>query len=345
LESSNLALFWIAIIGVAILVYTILDGFDLGVGILFGTTRDKKLRDEMVASISPFWDGNETWLVVIGASLFGAFPTAYAVFLPAFYIPVLLLLVALIFRGVAFEFRGRGRASGIWDHGFSAGSAVVAFVQGAAVGAMIRGIPVTNGQYSGGSWEWLEPLPVICGIGLILGYCLLGASWLVLKSETNLRDWAYLRVPWLAGGMLAFVAFAFAGAISQRAHSHLSGRPRLGACFPTGRSACDVGRFHGRPPTPGCVALYYVGLLLYRGIRHARGAVLAFHDSVRDHHWRCRRTGGNSVLPVLGRRFIRAAGDRHLHRGRLLVVPRQAWQRIWSDARPEARLTGATNHR
>jgi cytochrome bd ubiquinol oxidase subunit II len=216
-EPSNLALFWIAVIGVAILVYTILDGFDLGVGILFGTTRDEKLREEMVASISPFWDGNETWLVVIGASLFAAFPTAYAVFLPAFYIQVLLLLVALIFRGVAFEFRGRGRTSAIWDHGFWAGSAIVAFVQGAAVGAMIRGIPVTNGQYSGGSWEWLEPLPVICGVGLILGYCLLGAGWLVLKSETYLRDWAYRRIPWLAGGMMAFVAVAFAGTLVQRA--------------------------------------------------------------------------------------------------------------------------------
>jgi cytochrome bd ubiquinol oxidase subunit II len=217
MQPTNLALFWAAVIAAAILIYTILDGFDLGVGILFGTTRDKKLREKMIASISPFWDGNETWLVVIGASLFAAFPTVYAVFLPAFYIPVLLLLVALVFRGVAFEFRGRGPGSGIWEFGFWAGSGIATFVQGAAVGAMIRGIPVVNGQYSGSSWEWFEPLPVLCGVGLMFGYGLLGASWLVLRSETDLRDWAYRRIPWLAGGMLAFVAIAFVGALWQRA--------------------------------------------------------------------------------------------------------------------------------
>jgi cytochrome d ubiquinol oxidase subunit II len=217
MEPSNLALFWAAVIAVAILVYTILDGFDLGVGILFGTTRNDELHEGMIASISPFWDGNETWLVVIGASLFAAFPAVYAVFLPAFYIPILLLLFGLIFRGVAFEFRGRGRTSGIWDFGFWAGSVIVAFVQGAAVGAMIRGIPVTDDQYSGGSWEWLEPLPVFCGIGLILGYALVGAGWLVLKSEGNLRDWAYRRISWLAGGVLVLVAIAFVASLGERA--------------------------------------------------------------------------------------------------------------------------------
>jgi cytochrome d ubiquinol oxidase subunit II len=153
MQPTNLALFWAAVIATAILIYTILDGFDLGVGILFGTTRDKKLREEMIASISPFWDGNETWLVVIGASLFAACPTVYAVFLPAFCTPVPLLLIALVFRGVAFEFRGRGSASGIWEFGFWAGSGIATFVQGAAVGAMIRGIPVLNGQFSGSSWD------------------------------------------------------------------------------------------------------------------------------------------------------------------------------------------------
>jgi cytochrome d ubiquinol oxidase subunit II len=217
MEPSNLALFWAAVIAIAILVYTILDGFDLGVGILFGTTRDGELHEGMIASISPFWDGNETWLVVIGASLFAAFPTVYAVFLPAFYIPILLLLFGLIFRGVAFEFRGRGRTSGVWDFGFWAGSVIVAFVQGAAVGAMIRGIPVTDGQYSGGSWEWLESLPVLCGIGLIFGYALVGAGWLVLKSEGNLRDWAYRRISWIAGGVLVLVAIAFAASLGERA--------------------------------------------------------------------------------------------------------------------------------
>src|SRR5206468_9421174 len=124
----------------------------------------------MMAAISPLWDGNETWFVIIGASLFAAFPVVHAVFLPAFYIPVMLLLFGLIFRGVAFEFRRSGAARGLWDWGFVIGSAVAAFVQGAAVGAMIRGIPVVNNQYAGGPFEWLRPLPVVTGIGLMLGW-------------------------------------------------------------------------------------------------------------------------------------------------------------------------------
>jgi len=215
-EPSALALFWAAVIAVAIVLYVILDGFDLGVGILFGTTRDKALRNEMMDAISPFWDGNETWLVVIGASLFAAFPVVYAVFLPAFYIPVLLLLCGLIFRGVAFEFRYRGSAGGLWDWGFFLGSTIVAFVQGAAVGAMIRGIPVVGGQYAGGRFEWLAPLPVFTGIGLVLGYALLGAGWLVLKCEGKLHDWAWPRVPRLAVAVLVVLAVAAAASIAER---------------------------------------------------------------------------------------------------------------------------------
>jgi cytochrome bd ubiquinol oxidase subunit II len=217
IEPSGLALFWAAVIAVAILVYVILDGFDLGVGILFGTTRDAALRDQMMAAISPFWDGNETWLVVIGASLFGAFPMVYAVFLPAFYIPVLLLLLALIFRGVAFEFRYGAGGRALWDWGFFLGSTVAAFVQGAAVGAMIRGIPVTNGQYAGGPFEWLRPLSVLTGIGLVLGYTLLGACWLTMKSEGALRDWAWRRISRLAGAVLVVLGIAIIAAFIARA--------------------------------------------------------------------------------------------------------------------------------
>lgn len=205
---SDLALFWAGAIAFSILVYVILDGFDLGVGILFGATRDPELRDEMMGSIAPYWDGNETWLVVVGASLFAAFPSVYAIFLPAFYLPVLLLLFGLMFRGVAFEFRGRGGPSSLWNAGFWIGSGLVAFVQGAAVGAMILGIPVKDGQYAGGPFEWLRPLPVLCGIGLMFGYALLGAGWLILKSPTRLRDWAYQRAPVLALGMASILAVA-----------------------------------------------------------------------------------------------------------------------------------------
>ena len=163
---------------------------------LFGTTGDEAHRARMMDTIAPFWDGNETWLVVIGAGLFAAFPDVYAVFLGAFYLPVLLMLFGLIFRGIAFEFRFRSeRMRWVWDWGFFLGSTVVAFVQGAAVGAMIRGIPVANGQYAGGPFGWLHPFAILTGIGLVLGYALLGAGWLVLKSDGELRDWAYAPHP------------------------------------------------------------------------------------------------------------------------------------------------------
>jgi len=187
-------------------------------------------------TIAPFWDGNETWLVVIGASLFAAFPAVYAVFLGAFYFPVLLLLFGLIFRGVAFEFRERSQGMRwLWDWGFFGGSTVVAFVQGAAIGAMMRGLPVANGQFAGRSLDWLHPFAILTGIGLVLGYALLGAGWLVLKSEGELRDWGRARMPWLAAGVMVAVGLAFAVALTVDggavAQSHLSER-RWGLVFP-----------------------------------------------------------------------------------------------------------------
>jgi cytochrome d ubiquinol oxidase subunit II len=212
---SNLAVFWAAVIAFSILVYVILDGFDLGVGILFGTTRDEEKRSRMMASLAPYWDGNETWLVIVGASLFAAFPAVYAVFMGAFYLPVLLMLVGLIFRGVAFEFRlHSGRSRRFWDTGFFLGSTVVAFVQGAAIGGMMRGIPVVDNQFAGDSFSWLHPFPVLTGIGLVLGYMLLGAGWLVLKNEGQLRDWAYKQLARLAIGVSVVLALAFVAAMT-----------------------------------------------------------------------------------------------------------------------------------
>ena len=177
MEATNLAVFWASVIAGSILIYVILDGFDLGVGVLFGFTRDETNRLQMLNTIAPFWDGNETWLVIIGASLFAAFPAVYAVFLGAFYIPVLLMLFGLIFRGIAFEFRQRTEhMRWLWDWGFSIGSTVVAFVQGAAVGAMMRGIPVTNGHFAGHTFDWIHPFPILTGVGLVLGYALLAPA-------------------------------------------------------------------------------------------------------------------------------------------------------------------------
>lgn len=214
MEPTNLAVFWAGVVALSILIYVVLDGFDLGVGILFGTTRNEEHRRQMLNAIAPFWDGNETWLVVIGASLFAAFPVVYAVFLGAFYIPVLLLLFGLIFRGVAFEFRERTERRGLWDWGFVVGSAVVAFVQGAAIGAMMRGIPVVDGHFAGHTFDWVHPFPIFTGLGLVLGYALIGASWLVFKSEGALREWAYTRIPWLAAAVLVVMGLAFAVAMT-----------------------------------------------------------------------------------------------------------------------------------
>jgi cytochrome d ubiquinol oxidase subunit II len=262
MDASNLQLFWTGVIGISIMTYVALDGFDLGIGMLSGTTKDESLRDRMLEAISPFWDGNETWLVAIGTSLFAAFPVVYAVFLSAFYTPVLLLLLGLIFRGVAFEFRYQDRLRKLWDRGFFLGSAVVAFVQGAAVGAMIRGIPVANGQYIGTSFDWLAPLPVVCGIGLILGYALLGAGWLMLKSEGDLREWARRRISWLAAAVLIVLAVAFYAALVDREHiaGAMTSR-RWGLLFPVVGLLAMVGvpvsACYGRDGLPFAMTLVF----------------------------------------------------------------------------------------
>jgi cytochrome d ubiquinol oxidase subunit II len=249
MEPSDLALFWVGVIAAAILLYVILDGFDIGVGILFGTTRDEAKRGQMLTSIAPFWDGNETWLVVVGASLFAAFPAVYAVFLGAFYLPVLLMLFGLIFRGIAFEFRYRSAGMRwLWDWGFFVGSMVVAFVQGAAIGAMMRGIPVENAQYAGTAFGWLHPFSVLTGIGLVLGYPLLGAGWLVLKSEGVLRAWAYARIPWLAAAVSTVLGLAFIVAVTVDAAALSQGISRLqgwGFVFPIAGVAALLGVFAG----------------------------------------------------------------------------------------------------
>src|SRR5271170_8147102 len=234
MAESGFALFWVVIIACATMLYVVLDGYDLGVGILFGTTRDETQRVRMMDAIAPFWDGNETWLVVIGVVLFAAFPEAYAVFLGAFYFPVLVMLFGLIFRGIAFEFRFRSEhRRWLWDRTFFLGSLLVALAQGAAVGAMIRGIPVANGQYAGGMFSWLHPFAILTGLGLVLGYALLGAGWLVLKTDGALHDWALQRIGWLAAGVFAvlFVAFSLTFDFSILAHGNLYARPWAGV-FP-----------------------------------------------------------------------------------------------------------------
>jgi cytochrome d ubiquinol oxidase subunit II len=211
---NSLASFWAAALALIILLYVLLDGFDLGVGILFGITSDESQRRSMIGTIGPVWDGNETWLVLAGATLFGAFPVGYAVLMSAFYLPVIIMLSGLILRGVAFEFREKTRRlRWLWDAGFAGGSLIATFMQGLMIGALVYGLPVIGGQYVGGATGWLSPFSVLCGLGLVLGYALLGAAWLVGKCEGSLRESAYRRLPWLVGGCAAVLAAALAHAL------------------------------------------------------------------------------------------------------------------------------------
>ena len=185
----DLSLIWFVIIVFATLMYIVMDGFDLGIGILFPVTRDAHDRDVMVNSVAPVWDGNETWLVLGGAGLFGAFPLAYAVIVDALTIPLTLMLIGLIFRGVAFEFRFKATPAHrpFWDKAFLSGSLLATFTQGVVVGAVLNGFPVTGRTFSGGALDWLTPFNLVCGVGLVIAYALLGASWLVMKSEEPLQ--------------------------------------------------------------------------------------------------------------------------------------------------------------
>jgi cytochrome bd ubiquinol oxidase subunit II len=210
-----MVLFWIFILAVSTLLYVQLDGFDLGVGILSGPAADETQRRTMMSSVAPIWDGNETWLVVVGVILWGAFPIVYSTILSAFYLPVILMLAALILRGVAFEFRYKTvRGRWMWDAAFCGGSLIASFMQGLMVGGLVEGLPVSNGQYVGGDFGWLSPFAVLCGIGLCLGYSLLGACWLVKKCEGTTRDFAYRLIPTLSVGLLAFLVIVFISALA-----------------------------------------------------------------------------------------------------------------------------------
>jgi cytochrome d ubiquinol oxidase subunit II len=210
----SMIMFWVAVLAISILLYVLLDGFDLGVGILFGTARDQEQRRAMLSAISPVWDGNETWLVVTGVVLWGVFPPVYATLLSAFYLPLLVMLAGLILRGVAFEYRHRAeRSRWVWDIAFAGGSFAATFVQGMTVGALVEGLPIANGRYAGGDFGWLSPFALLCGVGLCLGYALLGACWLVKKCEAGVRDRAYRLIPYLAIGLLAFLLVVFVYAL------------------------------------------------------------------------------------------------------------------------------------
>ena len=194
----DLTIIWAAIIAFGVIMYVLMDGFDLGLGVLFPFAPSEEARDVMMNSVAPVWDGNETWLILGGAGLLAAFPLVYAVFLPALYIGVFLMLAGLIFRGIAFEFRFKAKSSRyLWNWSFAIGSTVAAFAQGAVVGAYIQGFRVENMAYVGGALDWLTPFTLLTGFGLVVGYALLGATWLIMKSEGSIQQWAFKITPLL----------------------------------------------------------------------------------------------------------------------------------------------------
>jgi len=188
----DLPMFFAFIIAFAILAYVVMDGFDLGVGILFPFLPVGRERDSAINSVAPVWDGNETWLVMGGGGLLAAFPLAYGMILSALYAPIIAMLLALVFRGVAFEFRWRDpRHRPLWDVAFTGGSIVAALAQGITLGALLQGIAVQDRTYTGGWFDWLTPFSLLVGVSLLCGYALLGSTWLVMKSEGSLQERCY----------------------------------------------------------------------------------------------------------------------------------------------------------
>lgn len=273
---SALPLIWVCIIAAGVSIYVVLDGFDLGIGILFPFARSHAHRDLMMNSVAPVWDGNETWLVMGGVALLAAFPKAYAILLSALYIPIMLMLIALIFRGVSFEFRFKAHSSRyLWDAAFSLGSMLTAFCQGLTLGAVVQGFQVVDGAYAGGAYDWFTPFSVFTGFAVIAGYALLGSSWLIMKTEHDLQTWSYKAAQRCLFLMLSAVAVVslwtpfMQPAIRERWFSlpnffYLSQVPFATFLLATGCWYALHRRFHSAPffCSVGLFLLAYLGLII-----------------------------------------------------------------------------------
>src|SRR3954469_21803190 len=203
----DLPLIWAVIILFSIMMYVVMDGFDLGIGILYPFFEKKDDRDVMMNTVAPVWDGNETWLVLGGAGLMAAFPLAYAVVLSACYLPLMLMLIGLVFRGVAFEFRFKARdhERHFWDKAFIGGSIAATFFQGVTLGTYIPGMQVVDRAYAGGPLDWLTPFSLFTGFGLIVAYALLGVTWLIMKTQDGLQQRAFRIAPGLVWLLVAVI--------------------------------------------------------------------------------------------------------------------------------------------
>ena len=272
--SLDLPLIWAGLIAFSVLFYVTADGFDLGVGILFPFARSDGDRDVMMNTVAPYWDGNETWLVLGGGGLFAAFPLAYSILMPALYLPVTLMLLALVLRGVAFEFRVQGRVRGrkAWGLAFSGGSILATLAQGLILGGFIQGVTVRGAAFAGGPFDWLTPYTLLVAAGLMAGYAFLGATWVVMRTEHELhgdaRRWA-----WIAGAATA----ALLAAVSL---ATLAVHPQVAARWGLAHGGLDMAQFAPRLPIPllGLVGLAVTAQGLKAGahVRPFVGALVVF---------------------------------------------------------------------
>ena len=323
----DLAFIWAGLIAFAVLTYVILDGFDLGVGILFPFAGSETDRDTAMNSVAPVWDGNETWLVLGGGGLFAVFPLAYAVVMPALYMPITLMLLGLVFRGVAFEYRWKTRRwKPVWDVAFVGGSLVAALCQGIALGALVQGIEMSGRAYAGGWWDWLTPFSVLTGVAVVTGYALLGATWLVMKTDGDLQRRMRRRA-----GPLALATLALIGVISLLT-------PFQDPVYFERWFSFPAALYSGLVP----VMLFFAAMYLFRGlVAHARSRPVprqsrAVRDQLRRHRDQLLPDDGAARADHRGGRRtrveprLRAGGgadprapDPRLYRLCLLGVPRQ----------------------
>lgn len=248
----DLPFVWAGLIAFAVLAYVLLDGFDLGVGVLFPFLQNDRQRDTAMNSVAPVWDGNETWLILGGGGLYAAFPLAYAILLTALYAPIIAMLLGLVLRGVAFEYRWRTeRWRWVWDWAFTGGSLIAAFAQGVTLGALVDGIAISGRAYSGGWWDWVSPFSMTTGVALVTGYAALGATWLIMKGPDDLEDHARRLAAVLCTALLGFIGLVSAWMLLER--------PEFNERWFAG------GTIHYVAPVP--VLTVMVGLGLLQGIR------------------------------------------------------------------------------
>jgi len=267
----DLTVIWAFIIAFAVFAYVVMDGFDLGIGILFPTFAAGRERDRAMNSIAPVWDGNETWLVLGGGGLFAAFPLAYAVILPATYPLIIAMLLGLVFRGVAFEYRWRDPGhQRFWDLAFTGGSFVAALAQGMTLGALLQGIEIEGRAYAGSWWDWLTPYTLLTGLGTVAGYALLGSTWLIWKLDGAEQDHARRLAIWAGGATIVLMGAVslYNIALNEEYASHWLSAPQIYwvAPVPIVTAAVSLSLLHGilnarnSKPFWLAIALFFLGM-------------------------------------------------------------------------------------